>query len=206
MPIYMPDEKTFELPPAGQHTAICNRVIDLGTQSGMYGDKPTLWIGWELADERTSGGQPFTIGRRYTWSSSKMSRLRQDIEGWLQRPLSAADFGKLDLTSFLGRTCTLAIRHEPKGDGDKAVIGAVLAPAKGTPERMSASTAGIALSLSDRPFDHGSYEALPEILKKLIATSREYDKAVNAPPEPAPVVRLRAQGYPSKELDDDIPF
>jgi hypothetical protein len=205
MPILMPEEKIYEIPPAGAHTAICIRIVDLGTQTSQFGAKPTLWVGWELADERTSEGKPFAIGRHYNWSSAPRAALRQDIEGWLGRTLSATDFGKLDLTDFLGRTCVLAIKHEAQADRTRAVINAVMKPPKGVKGRMSPSVPGIALALGDRPFDYGSYEALPPWLRDTIAKSPEYQAAVNpgaGPPRP-----LAPRSVPLREeLSDEIPF
>ena len=65
MPIVMPEERQFELPPAGTHLATCLRVVDVGTQNGQYGLRRQIIIGWELPDELTERGDPFTLARRY---------------------------------------------------------------------------------------------------------------------------------------------
>jgi len=207
MPIYMPDEKPRELPPAGAHTAICIYVVDLGTQETSFGQRRQVFIGWELPDERTSAGAPFTIGRRYTYSSNSKAALRADIESWIGRPLSGADFGRLNLSDFLGRTCLLGVKHETKGERTHANVHSVLKPPKGTPERLSASIAGVELSLDARPFDPVSYDALPNWLKDTIGKSPEYQAAIN--PEPEPPKRQIARRTPapmSEVLNDDVPF
>src|SRR5215472_15697436 len=113
MPIVMPSEKPRELAPPGSHIAICHMVVDLGTQpGGRYKARRQILISWELADELRSDGQPFSISRRYGYSSDTKATLRQDIESWLGRVLTGADLGKLDLTELLGRTCTLGIKQE----------------------------------------------------------------------------------------------
>ena len=154
MPIYMPEERPRELPPPGAHTAVCFRVVDLGTQQTPYGTKRQIYIGWELPDERMGNGQPFTIGRYYTYSSDERATLRADIQGWLGRPLSNGDFGKFDLTSLLGATCLIGISHETKNDRTRAAIASVMRPNKGTPTRLPLINNAIMLSLNDRPFDY----------------------------------------------------
>jgi hypothetical protein len=129
MSLYMPEEKLRELPPPGAHMAICAYVVDLGTQETNFGSKRQVYIGWELPDERMSDGKPFMVGRRYTFSSNAKAALRADIESWLGRPLSAADFGQLDLSTLLGMTCTLGIQHQISNDRTYANIASVLRPA-----------------------------------------------------------------------------
>ena len=114
MAITLPEEKSYELSPPGSHTAICFRVVDLGTQFGMYGPKRQILISWELPDEQMADGRPFTVSRRYTFSSNRKSALRADIEGWLGRVLTATDFGRFDLSQLLGSTCLVGIKHETR--------------------------------------------------------------------------------------------
>ena len=56
MPITLPEEQAYELAPAGSHTAVCLRVVDLGTQAGMYGPKRQILISWELPDDQMADG------------------------------------------------------------------------------------------------------------------------------------------------------
>jgi hypothetical protein len=198
MPIYMPEERPRDLPPAGAHTAVCFRVIDLGTQQTPFGVKHQIYIGWELPDERMGNGQPFTIGRYYTYSSDERATLRGDIQGWLGRPLSNSDFGKFDLTTLLGTTCTLGVKHETKNDKMRAAIASVMRAAKGTPARLPLINDAVALSLNDRPFDFAAYEALPSWLRETVAKSPEYS-AVNGS---GALVATSTRDA----LDDEIPF
>ena len=72
MHIPAPNDKQFELPPAGTHLATCYRVVDLGTQNSNYMGQVKrqhkILLSWELPDELMADGRPFTIGQRYTWS------------------------------------------------------------------------------------------------------------------------------------------
>lgn len=82
-----PEGGNFSPVPAGNHIAICYRLIDLGTQlvewKGAKKTQRKVLISWELPNElMTEGeyaGQPFTIGRRYTWSMSDKANLRHDL-------------------------------------------------------------------------------------------------------------------------------
>jgi hypothetical protein len=216
----MPELKERELVPAGAHTAVCITVADLGTQQGPYGSKRQLYISWELPDELRSDGKPFVVGKFYTLSSDPKATLRADIEGWEGRPLTKADFGKLDIGSRVGTTCILGIAHKSTDDASppRAVIASVMRPPKGTPTRMSPPTGAVVLSLAQRPFDHAAYEALPEWLRAIVAKSPEYTVAINAqPPSASNQVQLQkalnvgamppAASAPSDtEVGDAIPF
>jgi len=196
----MPEERPRDLPPTGAHTAVCFRVIDLGTQQTPFGTKRQVYISWELPDERMGNGQPHTAGRYYTYSSDERATLRGDIEGWLGRPLTNSDFGKFDLTTLLGMTCLLGIKHETKNDKTRAAIASVMKPAKGVQPRLPLINPGIALSLNDRPFDFLSFEQLPSWLRETIAKSPEYSAATGQGAQALVTTSTRDM------LDDDIPF
>jgi hypothetical protein len=178
VPIYIPEEKTFELCPAGTHTGVCRIIADLGTQSGQYGQKRQLQIIWELPDERMADGRLFSIGRRYNYSSDRKSNLRADLEGWLGRVLTADDFGRFDLGRLLGATATLGVKHNLHSDGRTfANIVSVMRPGKGVPPRLPLVNGGVVFSLSDQPFAYSDFEALPQWLQDTIRKSLEYQAA-----------------------------
>ena len=166
MPIFMPNETSRELIPAGSHTAVCYRVIDCGTQPTSYGPKRQILFGFELPDELMSGGQPFVISRRFTYSADRKSALRCEIESWLGRPLTAADFGKFDLSEMLGRTCMIGIKHDVREGRTYANVTSIMRPPKGVPERLSVINPATALSLDDRPFPAFEFESLPDWLAR----------------------------------------
>ena len=219
MAIVLPEEPTYELAPAGSHTATCFQIADLGTQSGMYGPKWQISISWELPDEPMADGRPFTISRRYTLSSNRKSALRADIEGWLGRVLTASDFGKFDLSQLLGTTSLIGIKHETRDDGRTfANVTSVMKRPKAVPERRSCVNEAIAFSLADRPFRQHEFEKLPQWVRDAIARSPEYELATTKPqkgisagtkqrlkailadsPAPRPEVVV-------EDLDDEIPI
>jgi hypothetical protein len=212
MAFVLPEEKPHELPPPGVHTAVCIKVVDLGTQTGKFGPKHQLYIQWELPDERASDGRPFVLGRFYNYSSNPKATLRQDIQGWLGRTLTAADFGKFDLSRLVTTTCTLGIQHQEREGVPRANIGSVLKASKGCPARLSPSNPTAVLSLDDRPFDYSCYGSLPDWLKELIARSPEYQRATNGGVGPQARVAdlLKETSTPepptAEDLDDEIPF
>lgn len=210
MPIIFPEEKPFELPPAGTHLAACFRIVDLGTQLGSFGPKPQLMISWELPDEQGPDGRPVTISRRYNLSSSTKSTLRSDLENWLGRILTTADFGQFNLSEMLGCSCLIGIKHEVRGDRTYANVTSVMQPPKGTPPRLPLTNAGAAFSLSDRPFAYSDFNALPSWLQDLVKKSPEYGAATNVRQISATPQRLAAVLAPAAPavdpLDDPIPF
>ena len=179
MPITLPEEQAYELAPAGSHTAICFRVVDLGTQPGIYGPKWQILCSWELFDEPMVDGRPFTISRRYTLSSNRKAALRADTEGVLGRALTAADFGRFDLATLLGMTATVGVKHETRDDGRTfANITSIMKRPKAVAERLPCSNEAIAFSLADRPFREHEFEQLPQWLRDVIARSPEYEMAI----------------------------
>jgi len=208
MTINLPSEKTFEIVPAGTHVAICNKVVDLGTQESQFGAKAQILLGFELAEERTKDGRPFQITRRYGFSADRRSAFRGDLEAWFGRALTADDFGKLDLGTLLGKTALLGIRHDSKDGRTYANISTVMKPPKGTPDRMSPDTGAVAFSLSDRPFAQGDFDALPTWIQDLVKRSPEYQAAVRPIEGSNLTEQLRNKlGSASVAIaDDDVPF
>ena len=223
MSLHLPEEKIFEMLPAGTHLAICNRVIDLGTQETAFGSKRQVMIGWETAEEKMSDGRPFAISRRYVLSTDRRSNFRADLEGMLGRPLTSEDFGKFDLGTLLGLAALLQVSHNVREMRTFANVTHVMAPPKGTPTRLSANGA---ICFSFEPFDRNAFEALPiwtqDVIRRspeyLAATrvnpvptalrSPEYQTAARAAPPGGTAQRLHAVlGKGSKDLpQDEIPF
>jgi hypothetical protein len=222
MAIYMPEEKPPELPSAGSHVGICIRVVDLGTQPGMYGPRPQVQFSWELPEELMSDSRPFVVNRRCGLNSSRKGHLRDIVESWVGRVLTKSELGKFDLGELLGTTCQIGIKHETKEDRTYAVVTSVMKRSKGVAERLPPTNEAIGFSLADRPFRQFEYDKLPEWMRATIAKAPEYAAAIapqpqgkgqitagtkqrlkailaadNPAPKPEPVV---------EDLDDEIPF
>ena len=132
-----PNDKEFEIPPAGTHLAACYRVIDLGTQTSSYMGQPKrqhkILVSWELPDEKMVDGRPFTIGQRYTWSMSEKAALRRDLESWRGVPFAEKDFGQggFDIKNIIGKCCLLNIVHAEKNGKHYANIASISRLMKG---------------------------------------------------------------------------
>jgi hypothetical protein len=200
----LPEEKIYEMLPAGTHLAVCNRVIDFGTQETTFGSKHQILLAWETVEEKMADGRPFAISRRYVLSTDKRSNFRADLEGMLGRPLTSEDFGKFDLGSLLGLAALLQVKHEIRETRTFANVTSVVPPPKGTPARLSANGA---ICFSFEPFDRSSFEALPTWTQDVIRRSPEYQTATRAVSSGGIPQRLHAVLGKGKDLpQDEIPF
>ena len=141
----------FEPPPAGNHRAVCYRVIDLGTQQTEYQGQTKyqrkIMLSWELCDEIMPargdfGPKPFSMSQRYTFSSHEKAVLRQHLESWRGVPFQDSDFGPggFDIRNVLGKSCLLNVVHEIKNGKITQQIEDVAYQIR-TPEFWNACTA-----------------------------------------------------------------
>jgi hypothetical protein len=209
MPVRMPAATgNFSPPPEGTFIGICYRVVDLGTQEttykGQIKHQRLLLISWELPDELMEDGRPFTVSRRYTYSSSSKSNLRKDLESWRGKRFTDAEIEGFDVATLLGVGCMLNVAHSERDGTTYANIGAIVRLPKGT--KVPQLTNGmVALSLDDRPFDWHSFEALGERLQEVIKKAPEFERAVKDLPaqdEPPPAMETDYGALP----DEDVPF
>jgi hypothetical protein len=180
-----PNDADFELPPAGTHSAVCYRVIDLGTQDSSYKGQPKrqhkVMISWELPDEKMKDGRPFTISQRYTWSMSEKAALRRDLESWRGKPFTDADFGEggFDIRKLLGVGCLLTIVHTEKGDKKYANIKSVSGLMKGMAPPVMSNPA-MFLGLTEDHWQPDVFYKLSDNLQATIKASPEYAAIVNS--------------------------
>jgi hypothetical protein len=220
----MPRQQTREIATAGSHLGVCYQLVELGTQptefQGQSGKRPQLRFTFELRDQLLQDGHPMAIGRTYTYSSDPRATLRQDIEGWLGRPLTEDDFGELDLAERIGCTAVLGVKHELGRNGrEYANLASIMRPPASVMERMPPINPPLVFSLA--AFDRDTYDALPEWMRGTIAKSPEYQAIIRAaepllddplptrlkkrlqPPAGRPETQAVSQG---DDIDDDIPF
>lgn len=205
-----PEGGNFTPPPAGNHVAICYRFIDLGTQivewKGAQKHQRKVLISWELPNElMTEGeyaGNPFTIGRRYTWSMSEKANLRHDLESWRGKAFTDDDFSgpnRFNVRNIIGKPCMISIVHETKEGSTYANIKGLAAMPKGV-SAPSPINPPVYFSLEREFFDNSVLDALSDKLKETIKGSPEYREIVdNAYKRP------QSNGD-TVALDDDIPF
>ena len=108
------NQTEFELPPSDTHVATCYRLVDIGTQKvewqGTVKFKHKYMISWELEAKMTDG-RPFSVHKRYTFSTDQKASLRQDLESWRGVPFTPEDLGKFQMANLLGKSCLIGIVH-----------------------------------------------------------------------------------------------
>lgn len=207
MHIPKPTDIQFELPPAGNHMAICYRVIDLGTQDSSYMGQPKrqhkVLVSWELPDEKMADGRPFTISQRYTWSMSEKAALRKDLESWRGAAFRENDFGAggFDIQNIIGKACLLNIVHTTKGEKTYANIKSISKLMKGMAPPTEIANDKAYLWLHTDRWSPDVFHKLSDGLKEAIMKAPEYRELVNgAAHENGPVAE--AEDFHS----DPIPF
>ena len=179
-----PNDKEFELPPAGTHKAICYRVIDLGTQDGSYAGQPKqqhkVLVSWELPEEKMTDGRPFTISQRYTWSMHEKAALRADLESWRGVPFTEKDFGDggFDIKNIIGKGCLLTIVQETKSGKTYANIKSISKMMKGM-DVPTLANPPVYLWLHPERWSADVFHTLSQGIQGTIMKSPEYRKLAN---------------------------
>lgn len=191
----------FELVPAGQYSAICYRVVDLGTQEqkdamGKVSHKRKIVISWEL-DERMSEGKRFSQHERYTLSLHEMSALRPMLESWRGKAFTPEEEENFDVSKLIGAPCLLQIVHNLSNGKTYANMSSIMKLPKGM-EPIVMENERLEFSLAD--FSEASYEKLSDSLKTTIAKSPEYMEIKK------PSAQTVADAIAKPILDDEIPF
>lgn len=203
-----PNDKEFELPPAGTHLAVCYRVIDLGTQEtnwqGQLKRQHKVMVSWEIPDELMTDGRPFTISQRYTWSMSDKAALRKDLEGWRGVPFTEKDFGSqgFDIRNIIGKACLLTIVPETKNDKTYANIKAVGKLMKGQQPPGEIKNEKAYLWINSERWDSDVFHKLSDGLKSTIMASPEYKEMMNGHDDAPSVADADIPEFHS----DPIPF
>lgn len=166
----------FERAPAGQYSAVCYRVVDLGTQAqtdkmGKVSHKRKIIIGWEL-DERMSDGRRFSQQERYTLSLHEMSSLRPMLESWRGRPFTPEEAANFDVAKLIGAPALIQIVHKASEKGGIYVnMSSIMKLPKGM-EALVPENEVIEFSLAE--FDQATFDKLSDKLKETIMKSPEY--------------------------------
>ena len=220
----------FELTPAGTFTGRCYRFIDLGSHDQEYqgeskGLKRLVMIGFELPTELMADGRPFSIHKRYTWSTHEKANMRKDLEAWRGAKFTEADFGPggFDVRNLLGVPCTLTIVHSEKGNDTYANLAGIGKAMKGmqTPEAINAP---VYFTLDPDGFDQTVFDGLSDKLKEFIRGTPEFKRLTGGNSyakesgaeerDPARDEKLEKGGYDERsppprefaDMDDEIPF
>lgn len=207
MSLTLPKESggDFELPPADTHIATCYRIIDLGTQQIEWQNEVKhqhkIMLSWEL-NAAMSDGRPFSIHKRYTFSSHEKANMRQDLEAWRGVPFTAEDMGNFKLANLLGKSCLMGIIHSTKNGKTYANISSIMRLPKGMePPKLVNELLEFDLS----HFDADVFAKLSQGIRDTISKSPEYAQAIrhrDKPDEGVMVGHMRGQSM----IDDEIPF
>jgi len=109
-----PEDKGFELCPAGTYQAVCYAVWDLGLQKVMWQDQETLRhkirVAWEVS-EPMADGRPFSVQKSYNLTLHEKAALRKDLESWRGRAFTGAELAGFDVEKLVGANCLLNVVH-----------------------------------------------------------------------------------------------
>lgn len=203
MKLPAPVERNFENAPAGNHLAVCYRILDLGTQETSYGPKRLIQFGWELAHETMENGEPYMINsKKMNFSGNEESNLRLMLESWRGRRFTQQDFAVFEIESVIGAACMLNIIHVEVDGKTFANVSSVAPVPKGM-EKPALQNDAVFLSLDD--FKEAVYNGLSSYYQEEIAKSPEFAKVAfgggGATHKPA-----TAEETAAAQEDGDIPF
>ena len=201
--------------PAGLHLARCYRIVDLGTQTTEYmgetKQQRKIMLGWELHgkdDEGnelvTSRGDPLAIFKNYTLSWNEKATLRNDLQGWRNKPFTEEEMKRFDIQSILGAWCMLTVIPRPGKNGKMYANVKGVAPvpsvikSAGLPPAINPNQA---FRLAEP--DYELYETFGKGLKAMIEASPEWQAFQGKKNAPNPV-KTPSSGF--DDMDDDLPF
>jgi len=199
------NSKEFKIAPAGLHMARLYSVIDLGHQATEWAGETKIMhkvvLTWELHGNddqdqplQTDDKKPLIVSKRYTVSLGDQARLRQDLEAWSNKKMTAEDRKNFDLRNLLGKFCMVNITHSE--DGKYANISGI-SPVPSALRNAQPEGVNPTLHFWLAEFDQAKYDALPKYYKEKITESSEWrgQKARDASEPKAEDSKL-----------DDIPF
>ena len=160
----------YEQTPQGEHSAICYKIVDAGTQltdfKGEISKKHKLYIFWELPECLLEDGRPMSEFKEYTLSLGERSNLRRDLQMWRNRPFSEKELAGFDLTAILGVSCKISVGLT---SGGRSKVTGVFS-ADGGPKRCPQSTSRWCLTL--RITSRSSLASRMNRAKRCVTSSR----------------------------------
>lgn len=203
----------FKPVPEGSYTAICVRVIDLGTQvtswKGADKTQRKVLIAWEIPEvevEYDGEVKPALIVSRYTASLSDRANLRKHLEAWRGRRFTDEELHGFDLRNVLGAPCLMQVIHNESGGSIYANVNAIMPAPKGVkPPKPHHELIHFDLS-KPLEFDRATYDGFSQRLKETIAQSPEYKLATGELRHEETDLDRRGNGGGFVDIDDEIPF
>lgn len=199
-------EQKFEIAPAGLHTGVLYRIIDLGTQKEMtqWGEKvqPKATFFFELPDEKRDDGKPFIITQRYTLVMGGKSRIVKDMKAWKNVDITEKDFDVAKFFhSLIGQGCNLNIVHSP--DGKFANIDGISPLKKG--ENVPAPV-NEAFFFDLEHYDAALFAKLSENVQNAVKQSPEYQDLAANGVKKASISNAAPTPASDAILNDEVPF
>jgi hypothetical protein len=115
------NEQIHEKCPAGQHSAVCIAVYDIGNQTLSYmGETKELHqciICFELNKRMKEGdnaGKRFVMSKTFTLSLYDKSNLRKALETWRGKKFTEQELKGFDIEVLIGVLCQIQVMHEEK--------------------------------------------------------------------------------------------
>ena len=118
----------YEVPPVGEHKAICYRVIDGGSAEEEYQGEVNvrhkIFLFWELTECTMQDGRRMSVMGNYTASLNEKSKLYQHVTSWINRSFTDEEKQGFDPTTLVGKGCKLSIEHTKTGRAKVANVHA----------------------------------------------------------------------------------
>ena len=176
------NSKEFKIAPAGNHKARLFSSIDLGHQATEWAGESKIMhkvvLTWELHGDddlgfplQTDDKKPLIVSKRYTVSLGDQARLRQDLEAWSNKKMTAEDRKNFDLKGLLGKFCMVNITHSE--DGKYANISGI-SPVPSALRGVQPEGVNPLLHFWLQDFDQAKYDALPKYYREKITESSEW--------------------------------
>lgn len=218
--VFGEQKSSFEPAPVGLHPAVCYRLIDQGTQDYPYEGKSKIGryftVGWELLiDEKQPNGQPFTVGKRWFFSSHEKARMRLDLEAWRGKKFTNDELKekskekKWNILSIVGAKCMINVTQNERDGETYSNIASIAPTPKGLP--MPAGTLDKQVFLMDDDnkeyFNEELLEEFGDKLRERVKSAPEYDcKKKGLPIASLKAKKAAAPLVKEEELNDEIPF
>lgn len=184
----------FQPAPEGTHQAICYMSVDMGTQTTQWGERPQIFIGWELPEELRDDGKPFIASRMYNNSigTHYESVFKTHLEAWRGKKFTEEEIARFDSDRLVGTHCLLTITHNTVGDRTYANVVGVTALPKGMEKAKPVNPPVI---WNFETSTRADFDALGTRLQDKIVASPEWKIWVEHEHKPK-----------AEEIDDDLPF
>jgi hypothetical protein len=204
-------ESDYEVVPAGQHLAVCYRLVDAGTREEQYKDNPpkkrhVLFVYWELPEVKMGDGRPFTISKKYTLTLNENGTLFKDLKTWRGKSFTQEELKGFDLLNVLGVSALLEVEHSDEG---KARVVSVFKPdggAKKTDTENEQQAFDIDEYAKGDPKMIEIFGSFPEWMQGMIEESFEVSAAMKQASNSASTPSGGLDEFKKELSEDEIPF